>query len=265
MRNPSRILSALLPIILLFLGCDRGDEMPLGPDLTESPLKAPLDANSRVFDGRDSLLTGPGGPVATKTTYSIVTDFLEIEDGDDVGRIGIVDPETLDPSTLLFESRAGNPILAADGDHVTWGDFSAAQGAIIVKCTEKGTHVVLHLTDLLPKGLYSIRNRLFEPGTRTLIGQLGYTETDEKGKSKGNISSIQASKTGEGRIRGIIRAGALAEIGACMLEDVDAAAYDWHTVAIYQMDGTPELDAAGTFVEQGAFQFNAEDSPPIVE
>lgn len=261
MRFVTLILSLLLSILLVLIGCDRS-----GPPVVESESKETrffghTDANSRVFDGRDSLATGPNGPLATKHNFGIVTQFLEIESGDDVGRVGITDPGRLDPSTPLFENRAGNAILAPDGHHVTWGEFRAAEGAVIVKCTRKGTHVVTHLSGLIPNGLYSIQNKLFDPSTDDLLGQVGYTETDEKGRSKGNAarSVFRASGQGEGHLRGMVRSGARPELGPCMLEDVKDRLYEWRVDGVYHIDGRPGLDREGTFVEQTGFTFEPDE------
>lgn len=205
--------------------------------------------NSRVFDGRDSLTTGFDGPIATKNNFAVVTQFLEVEG--DGGRVGITDPDLLDPSKLLFERRTGAPILAPDGDQVTWGTFDGVRGAVIVKCTRGGTHTTVHLSGLIPNGVYSVWNVLDGIGRAD-----GYVEMD----SRRGPTSFRASARGEGHISGITQPGG--EIGECMLDDVEAGEYAWQVVGIYHIDGTPDLDQEGTFVEQGGFTFG-EPSPPV--
>lgn len=285
MRAPSLFLALLLPIFLS-AGCDRDSTAPLevGPDQWQA--SGPSATQSRVFDGRDSVATGIDGLTATQTNFTIVTEFVRIRDV--VERNGgersftfveITDPDNLDPETPLFESRENNPIDGSDDTQVTWGEFSGAEGAVIVKCTEQGTHSVTHLSGLIPKGVYSAWIDVFEVGSGTgdldhRIGRFEYAEIDEKGKSKGNV--FRASDQGEGHIAGFVQPRVLDEggdnevkISGCMLEDVENELYDWRVLGIYHIDGTPGVDEdedAGTFVEQVGFAFETEaDDGPIVE
>ena len=76
--------------------------------------------------------------------------------GDSTGAVPTSD------STLLF-TRGGacpppnslTPILAPDGHQVTWGEWNAVEGQASVKCINKGSHVVLNLSGLIPNGQYS--------------------------------------------------------------------------------------------------------------
>lgn len=252
-----RTLSTAFPLLILILillvplGCDSASlpEADPGELLMTDGL---FPAHSRVFDGRDSVATGIDGLVATQSNFAIVTEFVLIEAGgdDDVGSIGITDPDNLDPSTPLFEGRLGNPVLAPDDDQVTWGEFSGARGAIIVKCTKKGTHVTVHLSGLIPKGVYSVWNA---------FGPLGafadYAAMGSRGKSTGN--AFQASARGEGHISGFVLPGG--ENAACLLDDVEASEDVWRVVGIYHIDGTPDLSEEGTFVEQVSFEFENEE------
>lgn len=228
---------------------------------------------SRVFDGRDSVATGSDRVVATQDNSVIVTDFVRIRDV--IVRDGekafffteISDPDHLDPSTPLYEGRENNPILDTSGDQVTWGAFSDADASVVVKCTQKGTRAVSHLSGLIPKGVYSVWIDVFEPGTDNRLGRLSYTETDQKGKGKGNV--LRASGTGEGHISGLVEPRTLgdAALGNCMLNDVENDKYDWRITGIYHIDGTPGIDEAndsGTFVEQTGSLYET-DSPPVIE
>lgn len=158
MHTPSTLPSLLILTLLLLvpIGCDRDsaaflEARPDGPLVTDGQ----FPAHSRVFDGRDSVATGIDGLVATQNNFAIVTQFIAVEGGDDVGRGGVTDPDNLDSSTPLLESRLGNRILAPNGDEVTWGEFSGAEGAIIVKCTRRGTHATVHLSGLICWQMYS--------------------------------------------------------------------------------------------------------------
>jgi hypothetical protein len=48
------------------------------------------------------------------------------------------------------------PILAPDGHQVTLGEWRQVVGTASVKCLATETHVVIHFTGLIPKGLYTI-------------------------------------------------------------------------------------------------------------
>lgn len=275
MRLRTLFLSLLVSVFLVFVGCDRNGTSyrEAGPDVSQ--VQGSADRHSRVFDGRDSVATGIDGLTATQTNFTIVTEFVRIQEevvGD--GEKGfffaeITDPDNLDPATPLFESRENNPIDAPDGTQVTWGEFRGAEGAVIVKCTEQGTHSVAHLSGLTPKGLYSMWIDVFDDlGNR--IGRFEYTETDEKGKSKGNV--FRASGSGEGHTAGFVAPRVLGngtETSSCMLDDVKDEKYNWRVVGIYHwgVEGTPQIDDEnfGTFVEQIGFAFEIEEDEPVVE
>jgi hypothetical protein len=157
------------------------------------------------------------------------------------------------PSTLLYEARAGNPILAPDGHQVTYGDFTAVTGRATAQCLTQGTHVVLKLQGLIPRGVYTIwsltfRAPGFDPSFANLIG-LGAL-----GDADGSENSFRASESGEGALSALVNAGPLSvfgAIGACGLDE-----FEWHVVGAYHIDGqthgaTPGPD--GTQVEQFAF------------
>ena len=46
-----------------------------------------------------------------------------------------------------------NPVLAPDGHQITWGEYNQARGRVLLRCGPKGTHVVMHLSGLIPKGV----------------------------------------------------------------------------------------------------------------
>src|SRR5262249_7496779 len=79
------------------------------------------------------------------------------------------------PGTPLFEARQHNPILAPDGHQVTLAEFNAVSGYVSVQCLNGGTHVTVHLANLIPKGVYTIWNLVFkapgfDPSFANLIG-----------------------------------------------------------------------------------------------
>src|SRR5262249_21139733 len=67
------------------------------------------------------------------------------------------------PSTPLFESRKHNAVLAPDSHQVPLAEFTAVDGYVTAQCLSGGTHVTLHLEHLIPRGLYTAWNLIFNP------------------------------------------------------------------------------------------------------
>ncbi len=160
------------------------------------------------------------------------------------------------PDTPLFEARQHNPILAPDGHQVTLAEFTAVTGYVSAQCLNNGTHVTLHLRNLIAKGVYTVWNlvfkaRGFEPTFANLIG-LGAI-----GTSSGTQNAFRASASGEGDISASTPPGSLSvfgSIGACALTD----SFEWHLVGAYHIDGQSHgasLGPDGTAVEQFGFIF----------
>jgi hypothetical protein len=65
-----------------------------------------------------------------------------------------------DTTTPLYTAALGTLLQAPDGHQITWGEW--LQGALStesvasIKCVEKGTHLTLELTDLIPNALYTV-------------------------------------------------------------------------------------------------------------
>lgn len=175
---------------------------------------------------------------------------------------GLIDPASTDPATPLYEPRALQPVVAPDGHHVTWGLFASVEGRISVKCVRGGTHVVLHVSNLIPHGVYTTWNVTFGPSGFTgefdssgnpvnLIG------VGPGGPNDGSRSEFTASATGRASISTITPAGelgTLGSIGGCALTDE----FEWHVVGLYHIDGQSHgtsLGPDGTMAEQFAFVF----------
>jgi hypothetical protein len=239
------VLSILCAAIFL-TSCE--SETTIVGDQTSSDPHDEVPQFSRVFDGRDSVAwQGVDGPVATKDNMIIVDQFVATEEG-----------KSFEESTPIYESREGNPVLAPDGHHVTWGEFSSAEGAIIAKCVPKGTHATVHLSGLIPSGLYSVWNFVFDsPGSQdNLENRDGFGAL---GPNDGSRNTFRASASGEGRISGITPPGDLTragEIGACALTDE----FQWYVIGVYHIEGQT-YGPDGTAVEQFGFVFGEESLP----
>jgi len=123
---------------------------PLGPDAGAAPA---------------GNIVPPAAAPIRNTTIVHVPFFIRGADGQ---------PPT-SASAPLFEVRKGNPILAPDGHQVTLGEFTAVDGYASVQCVTRGTLVTLHLTNLIPRGVYTIWNVVFkapgfDPSFANLIG-----------------------------------------------------------------------------------------------
>jgi len=216
---------------------------------------------------------GPAHRVAAEASPIRGTADLLVVQGLTVDVDGnTVVPVAADPTTLLYYRRNGLPILAPDGHHVTAGEFSAVRGSVSVKCLESGTHVALHLRNLISEATYRIWLLTFQepgfdlgppPDFSNLIGEGALGPRDR------TRNSFTASATGEGQITRIHPAGPLSEtlpeppfanepVGSCLLSDE----FEWHVVAAFQQPGQPmgpnvgpPALFSGTTVEHFSFIF----------
>jgi hypothetical protein len=225
-RIPNPLIGACLALLLA--AC--GNEEPTRPAADEP--SAPVSrfvSGTRPLSGTADLLVARGLTVDA--------------DGNTVV------PVAAPSSTPLYYRRTGLPILAPDGHQVTAGEFSAVRGSISVKCLTSGTHVSLHLRNLVPDATYRVWLLTFEapgfdlgppPDFSNLIGEGALGSNDR------SRNSFVASATGEGQITRIHSAGPLSEtlpvppfanepVGACLLADQ----FEWHVVGAFQQPGQP--------------------------
>lgn len=122
-------------------------------------------------------------------------------------------PDDGDPLVERFQALPvddGTDPDAVDGEmgQLTWGQFRDVEGRITLKCLEKGTHVSMHLSGLVPKALYTawvvvfadpgfIPDRNLDTALRNMVGfaPLG---TDD-----GSENVFRASASGEGQVTAI--------------------------------------------------------------
>ena len=131
--------------------------------LTQRPLRSfrvyaiPLAVALFALSGCDYYDHDYGSDPPAATTDEIVHVPLFIEDADGNA--------PSDPATPLFENRKHNPVLAPDGRPITLAAFNSAAGTAKVRCIDGGTHVRLDLSGLIPNGIYTLWNAVFEaPG-----------------------------------------------------------------------------------------------------
>ena len=72
--------------------------------------------------------------------------------------------------TPLYSNSSGLcdhlfPLIAPDGHHIALAEWQRAKGSALIKCGQRGTHVVLQLTGLIPNGVYTVWVATFQaPG-----------------------------------------------------------------------------------------------------
>ena len=79
----------------------------------------------------EEIIPSPPEVIAEASSNSVVSVPFFVRNH--VGQLPV------DPDDQLYESRKGNPVLAPNGDHVTWGDFEGVTGNIEVECNGEGT------------------------------------------------------------------------------------------------------------------------------
>ena len=162
------------------------------------------------------------------------------------------------PNDLLYENRKHNPVLAPDGHQLTWAEFSAVRGDIMVECTDAGTYASLRLTGLIPNGVYTVWNvTVQEPGFDPAAEMFNINGIGAAGKGDGSDNVFTADAQGTTEISLTSPGGNLSmfgEIRHCALTEQ----FEWHVVGSYHLDGNtygPDLGPDGTVAEQFGFIF----------
>lgn len=162
-------------------------------------------------------------------------------------------------ATLLWNKSGHVPILAPDNHQLTLGEFNSVSGSTDVKCINSGTHVVLHLKGLIPKGVYTIWVVTFKsPGFDvTFANQIG---EGALGATDGSQNSFTASAAGTASISVIMPAGSLSEfgtVGSCLSSE-----YEFQLAGAYHLDNLTHGKTPGdpnTWTIQFAFDFHQND------
>lgn len=134
----------------------------------------------------------PGGPFE---------DPVSPKPDDDDPLVSRVEGAPVDDGTLPEEE---------DGDlgQLSWSQFKDVAGRIRLKCVKKGTHVSMHLSGLVPKGLYTVwvvafdddfhaEDRALGTAFENLIGSAPL------GDNNGGENVFRASQSGEGQVAAI--------------------------------------------------------------
>jgi|SoiMethySBSTD1v2_1073268.scaffolds.fasta_scaffold120820_2 hypothetical protein len=160
---------------------------------------------------------------------------------------------TTPPSTVLFNRNPEDaitcaPLLAPDGHQLTLGEFVAVNGSAKVNCVNQGTHSVLHISGLVPNGVYTVWLLIFGDGVNvTDAGALGSTNPIE--------NYFTASASGEGQLSVTTpqeNLSAMGSVGTCWL---DSKVELW---LVYHSDNQthgPEPGPPATWVTHARFLF----------
>ncbi|MEO7801141.1 MAG: hypothetical protein ABIR81_04040 [Ginsengibacter sp.] len=158
-------------------------------------------------------------------------------------------------ATLLFAKAGHTAVMAPDGHHITLGEFNRVSGYASIKCINKGTHVVIHLSGLIPNGVYTIWVVSFKsPGYEATLANL--IGVGALGAGDGSKNSFTASAAGTGSLSAIMPAGSLSEFGS--VNDCLSTEYQVQLLGAYHIDGLTHGGSPGdesTWVEQFVFQF----------
>src|SRR5688572_25202984 len=109
-------------------------------------------------------------------------------------------------STHLWDSRFGLPALAPDGHQLTLGEWTAVEPRAQAQCKDDGTLVVLHVSGLVPKGVYTVSVLVFNgpfPAGPGPVGPFPFGNIvgmGSLGAIDGSENTFQASASGEGQL-----------------------------------------------------------------
>src|SRR5687767_4644606 len=154
-------------------------------------------------------------------------------------------------STLLWDSRFGLPALAPDGHQLTLGEWTAVEPRAHVQCINDGTLVVLHVSGLVPKGVYSVSVLVFNgpfPAGPGPVGPFPFGNIvgmGSLGAMDGSENTFQASASGEGQLTVRMAPGPISltppppflanrppyVVEGCLLDEVE-----FHLSAVYHFD-----------------------------
>ena len=131
-----------------------------------------------------------------------------------------------------------------------------ATGTATVKCINQGTHVVVHLSGLRTKGVYTVWVFTYEsPGFDGMDPRVNRIGVGALGANDGSQNSFRASASGEGQLSQTMPPGALSAFGnagACLPLDE----FEFHLVVFSHTDGQTHGPVPGPGFPEGGFIFD---------
>ncbi|MEN3339485.1 MAG: hypothetical protein V7647_3161 [Acidobacteriota bacterium] len=143
------------------------------------------------------------------------------------------------------------PIFAPDGHQLTLKEYVNLSGSAAVKCINEGTHAVIHVSGLIPYGVYTLWYVVPNAAPPPLFLMVGPAGTDD-----GSQNRFDASASGEGELSTITPAGHFVFIPgnfpSCAL-----TLREFHLVGAYHIDqrtwGPNPGNGGGTVIDSFAF------------
>lgn len=188
-----------------------------------SALKAGMAVSSGLAFGGTAIGTAGATDSPKGETENIVPvhHFVRAEGADD-GESPFEDPTPPKPDAddLLVERVQDLPVDdgtdpgSVDGEmgQLTWRQFRDVEGRMKLKCLEKGTHVSMHLSGLVPGALYTVWVVVFDEddGGRGFIDDRNLATATENivgwaplGENDGSENVFRPSASGEAQITAI--------------------------------------------------------------
>jgi hypothetical protein len=163
-------------ILVLTSACTRST--PLSPEA------------AAVQAGSTALTAGGGAPAFSSMLLSAALPFGSVSNASGGAPAS--------PSTLLYIKRgtcSPTPTPACqlktpDGDGITSGEWNAIEGRLSAKCITEGTHIVVHISNAIPNGVYSL-----------------WLNGLALGPDDGSENAVRVSAAGEGQLSAIDPAG----------------------------------------------------------
>lgn len=162
-------------------------------------------------------------------------------------------------STPLYSNSANLcdhlfPLLAPDDHHITLGEWKRASGSALLKCVQRGSHVVLQLSGLLPNGVYTVWLATFQsPGVTPDFANM--TGLGALGAPDGSENVFLASANGTATLSVFHPPGDLSMFGStgCLSDEFEVA-----LLIPLHLDGQTHGGVPGDECQlgfQGAFSF----------
>jgi hypothetical protein len=199
--------------------------------------------NSNAASGKDAT-TADNSSGSTKISgaplkVNAMTMYVKVVDANWQPPVG--------DATLLFDAVGHAPVVAPDGHQITLGEFNMASGWADVKCVNTGTHVVLHLSGLIPNGVYTVWTMVMNSSSNFIgVGALGAGD--------GSQNVFTASDGGTASLSVIMPAGSLSAFGT--IGNCFSSEFEVLLATAYHMDGLTHGGVPGneaTWVFQSGF------------
>ena len=224
---PAVIIIAMLTFTMSLLSCQK--------ELSSNNNDAALPKDAVKADNNSGSSRISGAPVKVNS----MAMYVKVVNANWQAPVG--------DATLLFDAVGHAPVVAPDGHQITLGEFNMASGWADVKCVNTGTHVVIHLSGLIPNGVYTIWTMVMNSSHNFIgVGALGAPD--------GSENAFTASPAGTASLSVIMPAGnlsAFGKIGNCFGSEFEVL-----LSTAYHMDGLTHGGVPGneaTWVFQSGF------------